>query len=631
MQSAADRRAAGSLGRRVQQIVQHPLDRPEMRTALESLATTYSYQPASAATTTTTPYTQKHRDIRHEMLEHTHNIDREFVNKLAQVNSIFGELEDCVQALDQQCQHLRASINHTRSITANVATQASLLTEEQSELETRQDLAQLLLQKFVLSAKDSQTLQRQIDDEFFRVLDRLDRMRRECQGLMVGSRGESGQQGVSELLSELAQHQDQAYKHLLRWVLSQIRILNRDTPEFSMRLKQALGRLVAHEALFDSAVVEISAIRRESLHRAFITALTRGGPRGTPRPIEAHAADAQRFVGDMLAWVHQACASERELLDTLFSHSPSLQTQAQQQLLANVLEGVSRPLEIRVQQTIAELQTPSAVYRIDSLLEFYASMFASMCLPDTPFIRAVVQLAVLARDKLAQTLNALAETAIADSAHIAPTLDLPESLHLLLGALADIVHLYEGSTTMALAETESKSTIADLVKQVLEHAYSETRSTIMQAEGLAEYEKRMLELNVLSAVSSTLDASTYKQLDISGHVERCQQQLEAELVQLLKTKSHLPFDSIATETQENVDVLADAVNQFNQSLKTAMDLDISRLVSRLSNHMWAQEISQHAARKFTEEYAELYKQIRGIMEHGAGDLLLTPETVATLL
>ncbi|KAJ2448078.1 Golgi transport complex subunit 6 [Coemansia sp. RSA 2336] len=630
MQSTADRRAAGSLGRRVQQIVQHPLDRPEMRSALESLATTYSYQAASP---TTAFHGQKHRDIRHEMLEHTHNIDREFVSKLAQVNNIFGELEECVHALDQQCQHLRASINHTRSITANVAAQASLLTEEQSELETRQDLAQLLQQKFVLSARDAQILQGQIDDEFFGALDRLDRMRRECQGLLVGSRGDSGQQGVAELLDELAQHQDEAYKHLLRWVLSQIRILSRDTPEFSMRLKQALGKLVAHEALFDSAVMEVSAIRRESLHRAFIAALTRGGPRGTPRPIEAHAADAQRFVGDMLAWVHQACASERELLDTLFSHSPSLQTRVQQQLLASVLEGVSRPLEIRVQQTIAELQTPSAVYRIDSLLEFYASMFASVCLPDTPFIRAVVQLAVLARDKLAQTLNALAETAIADSAHITPTLDLPESLHLLLGALADIVHLHEGSTTIALDEAESASTIADLVKQVLEHAHSETRSTIVQAEGLAEYEKRMLQLNVLSAISSTLDASTCKQLDISGDVERNQQQLETELVQLLKAKSHLPFDSTATDTQEGgAGVLADAVKQFNQSLKTAMDLDISRLVSRLSNHMWAQEVSQHAARMFVEEYAELYEQIHAAMEHAAaGDLLLAPETVATLL
>ena len=48
-------------------------------------------------------------------------------------------------------------------------------------------------------------------------------------------------------------------------------------------------------------------------------ALTRGGPGGRPRPIELHAHDPLRYVGDMLAWVHQAIAAEHEFLESLFS------------------------------------------------------------------------------------------------------------------------------------------------------------------------------------------------------------------------------------------------------------------------------------------------------------------------
>ncbi|KAI7989454.1 Conserved oligomeric Golgi complex subunit 6 [Camellia lanceoleosa] len=48
--------------------------------------------------------------------------------------------------------------------------------------------------------------------------------------------------------------------------------------------------------------------------RRFISALTRGGPGGMPRPIEVHAHDPLRYVGDMLGWLHQALASERELV-----------------------------------------------------------------------------------------------------------------------------------------------------------------------------------------------------------------------------------------------------------------------------------------------------------------------------
>lgn len=48
--------------------------------------------------------------------------------------------------------------------------------------------------------------------------------------------------------------------------------------------------------------------------RAFIDALTQGGPGGTPKPIEMHAHDPKRYVGDMLAWLHQTMPNERENL-----------------------------------------------------------------------------------------------------------------------------------------------------------------------------------------------------------------------------------------------------------------------------------------------------------------------------
>ena len=62
----------------------------------------------------------------------------------------------------------------------------------------------------------------------------------------------------------------------------------------------------------------LSQIRQETLLSSFITALTRGGPTGLPRPIELHAHDSMRYVGDMLAWVHQIIAAEREFLEGLF-------------------------------------------------------------------------------------------------------------------------------------------------------------------------------------------------------------------------------------------------------------------------------------------------------------------------
>lgn len=66
------------------------------------------------------------------------------------------------------------------------------------------------------------------------------------------------------------------------------------------------------------ALTDLALIRQTTLLNQFTTALTRGGPSGLPRPIELHAHDPIRYVGDMLAWVHQAMATEREFLDSLF-------------------------------------------------------------------------------------------------------------------------------------------------------------------------------------------------------------------------------------------------------------------------------------------------------------------------
>lgn len=113
-------------------------------------------------------------------------------------------------------------------------------------------------------------------------------------------------------------------------------------------------------------------MRRNAIFRAFNEALTQGGPGGTPRPIEIHAHDPMRYIGDMLAWLHQTVASEREFLESLLNSSerrsrdrgqaeiklpkasPLRLVESEQSdadivnaLLDKNLEGTSRPLRVR--------------------------------------------------------------------------------------------------------------------------------------------------------------------------------------------------------------------------------------------------------------------------------------------
>jgi hypothetical protein len=71
-------------------------------------------------------------------------------------------------------------------------------------------------------------------------------------------------------------------------------------------------------SVHSDALAFLTQTRQTGLLSAFLDALTRGGPSGLPRPIELHAHDPIRYVGDMLAWVHQAIAAECEFLESLF-------------------------------------------------------------------------------------------------------------------------------------------------------------------------------------------------------------------------------------------------------------------------------------------------------------------------
>lgn len=169
-------------------------------------------------------------------------------------------------------------------------------------------------------------------------------------------------------------------------------------------------------------------MRHNALFRRFISALTRGGPGGLPRPIEVHAHDPLRYIGDMLGWLHQvwigkfwlwlslviyllytfelitcivslfsvplacqALASERELVLALLDPDAVADTgttalrssnvsendvsKSESDLtfvLDRIFEGVCRPFKVRVEQVLQSQPNLIVSYKLSNTLEFYS-------------------------------------------------------------------------------------------------------------------------------------------------------------------------------------------------------------------------------------------------------------------
>lgn len=155
-------------------------------------------------------------------------------------------------------------------------------------------------------------------------------------------------------------------------------------------------------ALFNEALGSLSLTRQNTLLSFFLAALTKGGAGGYPRPIELHAHEPTRYVGDMLAWIHQATAGEREFLDGIFEvtdrrmmgsvrvfEKDKEEEEYIRELLDANLEKLCSPLrvslcklfvywtltntftKVRVQQTVKSQEGSITSYKITNLLQFY--------------------------------------------------------------------------------------------------------------------------------------------------------------------------------------------------------------------------------------------------------------------
>eukprot|EP01068_Selenidium_serpulae_P002601 Selendium_serpulae@DN2574_c0_g1_i1.p1 len=174
-----------------------------------------------------------------------------------------------------------------------------------------------------------------------------------------------------------------------------------DESDQSHCLKKALSTLKARPIYLHQCSRDIAKLRRHLLVHYFYVALSKGGPNGNPRPIELHAYDAFRYVGDMLAWIHQAATSEKDFglmfaqlaasdgsqpPRTNNSDSPSMvdsdaedPTSASDdtaidvnEMLDSIFEGLVAPFSIRVQQVLATAATAVVLYKVMQLLEFFA-------------------------------------------------------------------------------------------------------------------------------------------------------------------------------------------------------------------------------------------------------------------
>jgi conserved oligomeric Golgi complex subunit 6 len=367
------------------------------------------------------------RALRQDIELHNINLGKKFLAEFDQVRSKIENVEKISDRLEKECKLLASRVSEADE-------NMKSFMEKASELETRRNFfieqgkeIASFLSRFQLSNEEIDTLYRaSIDTQhgarsFFEALQRLRGAYADCKTMVEKHSYSAG----FELLDALGQHQDMAYQRLFEWVKGKCDSLAEtgSTEEIDLMLQTAIRYLRKLPIYFAQCQDLVVNSRRSQLVQKFVVALTQGGPSGQVfRAIDLHAHDAVRYVGDMLAWMHQAVASEEEFLEAVFGEARDGskssdkagsrgkeavsagtaegadkegegdgevdgEGSAKQQalvglsvteLLARCLQGLGRPLRVRITQTLESRAGLEVLYTLTDLLCFYEQTFGRL-------------------------------------------------------------------------------------------------------------------------------------------------------------------------------------------------------------------------------------------------------------
>jgi len=373
-----------TLSRKLSKVLEIRTERPDVLEALHDLGEFYGKNSITAR-----------RNLRGQMEKRSVEINNQFLDIFLSLQQQLDEVQGSVSQMKSCCSLMAEALKNTRETAGRIIQQTEHLDTQRKQNESFQHICSNFLLRFQLTENELNCLKApEITEGFFQVLKRIQRIQEDCKMLL---RTQQQSAGV-EILDEMSLHSDAAYRRLYRWICSECRKFdsNLSLIEVPEMLKHAICALLAQPVLLSFSLEEIAGNRSKAVVRMFIVALTQGSPNEITRPIELHAHDSIRYVGDMLAWIHQTVANEAEFVHNLLEeitldstsntsssfHAPfnplkltdplhGAKIVDQTKVLSNVIDGICSPFKVRFDQILMLKPNVITAYRLSNLLDFY--------------------------------------------------------------------------------------------------------------------------------------------------------------------------------------------------------------------------------------------------------------------
>ncbi|KAK8183150.1 oligomeric Golgi complex subunit 6 [Phyllosticta capitalensis] len=573
------------------------------------------------------------------------DVQREVIQCNGEIVQDFGKVAEqlrrvgtAIQALNNCCADMRAQISAAHEETKPMLEETSTLMNQKTEIEKKQRLLDALKSHFILSDDELVTLTSTVEpvnDDFFQLLTRVKKIHHDSQLLL----GTEDQRLGLEVLEQSSKHLSAAFQKLYRWVQREFKTLDLENPQISASIRRALRVLAERPPLFQSCLDFFAEAREHTLSDSFYSALTGSSPENeVTKPIEFHAHDPLRYVGDMLAWVHSTTVSEREALEVLFISEGDEITKSIQQglesepwlrgeegeeifdgkkalheLVSRDLAGVARLLKQRTEQVVQSHEDAVLTYKIANLLGFYHNTFSKLIGADSAILEVLGSLEETALRQFRSNMRDHVASVQSDLTVVPADLTPPEFLDEALEMLQALLKSYDSSMT-ALDNREKG--FQPVLTEALDPFLSGCENL---HKGLREPDNDVFAVNCLLAAVDVLRPFQFVSVRILG-IEKTLQDHASNLVAsqhrwFLHTSGLYPLKAVLDELSDSTadiktipdlaqfkpDKLIVAGQQLDDFLPSAL-MEAMDNVKRLRSAGLAQKITEQAAEKFCEDF-----------------------------
>ncbi|XP_028094694.1 conserved oligomeric Golgi complex subunit 6 [Camellia sinensis] len=472
---------APGLSRKLKKVLETRTDTPDLLASLNTLSSFY---------TDNNP--QVRRNLRSTIEKRSLSINLEFLLASDAAQQALDRVEEEVNSLAECCDKIAKALNSCNATTGDIISTTERLKQELEITTQRQEIVSCFLRDYQLSNEEINALREaELNENFFKALSHVQEIHTNCKVLLRTHHQRAG----LELMDMMAVYQEGAYERLCRWVQAECRRLgDTDNPEVSELLRTAVRCLKERPVLFKYCAEEVANMRHNALFRRFISALTRGGPGGMPRPIEVHAHDPLRYVGDMLGWLHQALASERELVlalldpDAVVDTGPTARRFSSNGLesdigknetdltfvLDRIFEGVCRPFKVRVEQVLQSQPSIIISYKLSNTLEFYSYTISDLLGRETALCNTLWALKDASQKTFFDILKTRGEKLLRYPPLVAVDLSPPPAVREGVSVLLEIIETHDGMMVPASGKKSDFdpviSALLDPIIQICEQA-----------------------------------------------------------------------------------------------------------------------------------------------------------------